>query len=60
MLQKKKKNQIYIKKITWLQACFQGDVEVIWCNSLSDSYFQTYVMDNVECVFNLVIPQFWF
>ena len=29
MLQKKKKNQIYIKKITWLQACFLGDVEVI-------------------------------
>ena len=25
-----------------------GDVGVIWCNSLGDSHFQTYVMNNVE------------
>ena len=36
------------KKITWLQACFLGDVRVIWCNSLGDSHFQIYVMNNVE------------
>ena len=29
-----------IKKLTWLQACFLGDVGVIWCNSLGDSLFQ--------------------
>ena len=29
-----------IKKLTWLQTCFLGDVEVIWCNSFSDSLFQ--------------------
>ena len=38
------------KKITWLQACFIGDVTVIWCNSLGDSLFQTYVMNFVEIV----------
>ena len=38
------------KKLTWLQACFQGDVRVIWCNSLGDSLFQTYVMNFVEIV----------
>ena len=37
-----------IKKLTWLQACFLGDMRVIWCNSLSDSHFQTYVMNFVE------------
>ena len=36
------------KKKTWLQACFLGDVRVIWCNSLGDSHFQTCVMNNVE------------
>ena len=40
------------KKLAWLQACFLGDVEVIWCNSLGDSLFQTYVMDFVEIVIN--------
>ena len=39
-----------IKKLTWLQTCFQGDVRVICCNSLSDSHFQIYVMNNVEIV----------
>ena len=39
-----------IKKITWLQVCFLGDVRVIWCNSLSDSHSQNYVMNNVEIV----------
>ena len=38
------------KKFTWLQACFLGDVGVIGCNSLNDSHFQTYVMNNVEIV----------
>ena len=33
-----------------MQACFLGDVRVIWCNSLDDSLFQTYVMNNVEIV----------
>ena len=40
------------KKLTWLQACILGDVRVIWCNSLSDSHFQTYVMKFVEIVIN--------
>ena len=31
-----------------MQACFLGDVKVIWCNFLGDSHFQTYVMNNVE------------
>ena len=36
---------MYKEKIknTWLQACFLGDVGVIWCNSLGDSHFQTCV-----------------
>ena len=38
------------KKITWLQACFLGDMTVIWCNSLDDSLFQTYVKNFVEIV----------
>ena len=29
-----------IKKLTWLQACFLGDMGVIWCNTLGDSLFQ--------------------
>ena len=33
-----------------MQACFLGDVGVIWCNFLGDSHFQTYVMNNVEIV----------
>ena len=33
-----------------MQACFLGDVEVIECNSLGNSHFQTYVMNNVEIV----------
>ena len=33
-----------------ISTCFLEDVEVIWCNSLGDSYFQTYVMNNVEIV----------
>ena len=36
------------KKFTWLQTCFLEDVRVIWCNSLGDSFFQTYVMNIVE------------
>ena len=41
-----------IKKLTWLQACFLGDVRVIWCNSLGDRIFQIYVMNFVEIVVN--------
>ena len=33
-----------------MQACFLGDMRVIWCNSLGDSHFQTYALDNVEIV----------
>ena len=33
-----------------MQTCFLGDVGVIGCNSLGDSYFQTYVMNNIEIV----------
>ena len=40
------------KKKLWLQACFLGDMGVIWCNTLGDSFFQTYVMNNVEIVIN--------
>ena len=42
-------------KLTWLQAFILGDVRVIWCNSLDDSHFQTYVMDNIENVFILCL-----
>ena len=38
------------KKLTWLQAFILRDVRVMWCNSLSDSHFQTYVMNFVEIV----------
>ena len=41
-------NMRQIKKLTWLQACFLGDVGVIWYNSLGDSPFQIYVMNFVE------------
>ena len=33
-----------------MQACFIGDVWVIWCNFLGDSHFQIYVKNNVEIV----------
>ena len=33
-----------------MQTCFLGDMRVIWCNSLGDSHFQIYVMNNVEIV----------
>ena len=42
----------YFLAFTWLQACFLGNMEVIWCNSLGDGHFQTYVIDNVEILFN--------
>ena len=32
--------------------CFLGDVRVICCNSLSDSHFQTNVIDDVENLFD--------
>ena len=28
---------------------------VIWCNSLGDDHFQTYVIDKVEIVFNFYL-----
>ena len=31
-----------------MQACFLGDMGVIECNSLGESHFQTYLMNNVE------------
>ena len=43
-------NMRQIKKLTWLQTCFLGDVGVIWCNSLGDSLFQIYVINFVEIV----------
>ena len=33
-----------------MQAYLLGDVRVIWCNSLGNSHFQIYVMNNVEIV----------
>ena len=46
----KEKAKAKEKKNAWLQAHFLGDVGVIGCNSLGDSHFQTYVIDNVEIV----------
>ena len=46
---KGKKNQ---NAFIWLQACFLGDVKIIWCNSLGDSHFQTNVINDVENLFN--------
>ena len=40
------------KKLIWLQTCILRDVRVIWCNTLGDSHFQTYVMNFVEIVIN--------
>ena len=51
----KEKKMHGCKKNTWLQACFLRDVRVIWRNFLSDSHFQTYVMNNVESVFILCL-----
>ena len=31
-----------------MQACFLGDIGVIWCNSLGDSHSQICVMNNVK------------
>ena len=36
------------KKFTWLEVCILGNVRVIWCNTLGDSHFQTYVMNLIE------------
>ena len=51
MIQKKKK-KLNKKKNAWLQANFLGDVGVIRYDSFGDSHFQTYVMDNVDIMFN--------
>ena len=42
-----------------MQACFLRDVRVIWCNSLSDSHFQIYVMNNVEIVIDYYLHITW-
>ena len=44
-----------IKKLTWLQTFILGDVRVMWCNSLSDSHFQTYVMNFVEILIDFYL-----
>ena len=44
-----------IKKLTWLQACFLGDLGVIGCNSLGNSLFQIYVMNFVEIVLDFYL-----
>ena len=49
---KRKKNKKIKKAFALLQACFIGDVGVIWYNFLDDSHFQTNVIDNVENLFN--------
>ena len=48
-------NMRQIKKLTWLQTCFLGDVGVIWCNYLGDNLFQIYVMNFVEIVLNFYL-----
>ena len=35
-----------------MQACFLGDVGVIWFNSLGDNHSQTNVIDDVEILLN--------
>ena len=35
-----------------MQACFLGNVWVIWYNSLGDSHFQTNMIDDVENLFD--------
>ena len=50
-----KEKELKKNVFTWLQACFLGDVWVIWCNSLGDSHFQIYVIDNGEIVFNFYL-----
>ena len=55
---KKTKNKTKSKKqketnaFTWLQVCFIRDVRIICCNFLSDSHFQTNVIDDVENLFD--------
>ena len=44
-----------IKKLTWLQACFLGNVGIIWCNSLGDSLFKIYVVNFVEIVLDFYL-----
>ena len=50
-----KRKRIKKNVFTWLQACFLGDAWVIWCNSLGDSHFQIYVIDNGEILFNFYV-----
>ena len=35
-----------------MQACYLGDVGVIWYNFLGDSHFQSNVIDDVENLFD--------
>ena len=43
-------NKKIYTKIKWLQAYFIRNVRVTWCNSLSNSHFQIYVMNNIDIV----------
>ena len=52
---KRKRKRKIKKKNAWLQAIFLGDVGVIRYNSFGDSHFQTYVMDNVDIIFNFYL-----
>ena len=52
-----KKNQ---SAFTWLQACFLGDVGVIWCNFLGYSHFLTNVIDDVENLFDYYLQYTFF
>ena len=38
-----------------MKACFLGELRIIWCNSLGDSHFQTYVMNNIEIVIDYYV-----
>ena len=49
------KEKAKLKKNAWLRANFLGDVGVIRYNSFGDSHFQTYVMDNVDIMFNFYL-----
>ena len=38
-----------------MQSFILGDVRVVWCNSLGDSLFQSYVMNFVEIVIDFYL-----
>ena len=55
MIQNKKEKAKLKNKNAWLRANFLGDVGVIRYNFFGDSHFQTYVMDNVDIMFNFYL-----